>query len=198
MLPDQVLSSTAFQAQFRYPRNIPRRPLVSYEYGGVALNDASQGLRRRVWKMEYLDGDFILSADGVEAATVLSIDSVTEFDFTFDQNMRLAIAYETVVGGVGGGARFYWYDSTLSDYTTLELGSSATTPRCALDDNRDYQTSVSDIILAYVRAGTLYYREQRDRYTVERSLLENAGAGLVQIGMNNLWRFQFQLLPGSF
>lgn len=197
MLPDHVLSTQPQPAQFRYPRNIPRQPLVSYEYGGVALNDASQGLRRRVWKCEYIESEFIVSADGVAAVSVLAVNNVAEFDFTFDQNMRVAIAYETIVGGVGAGARFYWFDNTEGDYVTLELGSDAYHPRCALDDNRDYEIGSSDIILAYMMGGTLYFREQRDRYTVERVLAENVGAGLVQIGMNNRWRFQFQILPGS-
>lgn len=197
MLPDHVLSTQPHPAQFRYPRNIPRQPLISYEYGGIALNDASQGLRRRVWKAEYIEGEFIVSAEGVAPVVVLAVNNVDSFDFTFDQNMRVAIAYETAVGGTGTGARFYWFDNTLGGYTTLELGSDAYHPRCALDDNRDYEIGVSDIILAYMRDGSLYFREQRDRYLDEYLLLENAGAGLIQIGMNNVWRFQFQLIAGD-
>ncbi len=194
MLPDHVLSTESIPAQFRFPRNIPKRPLISYEYGGVALNDASRGMRVRVWKGEYLDGQLFVSADGVAPVAVLSVPNLTDFDFTFDQNMRLAIAYELV----GGGSRFYWYDSTIVSYTTLVLADGTITPRCAIDDNRDYQTSRSDIILAYVRASTLYFREQRDRYTIERSLTNEAGpGGLIQIGMNRVWRFQFQLSTAS-
>lgn len=194
MLPDHVLSTTSRPAQFRYPRNIPKRPLVDYEYGGVALNDASQGLRSKVWMGEYIDGSIVLSAAAVTPTSVLAIENVKEFGFTFDQNMQPAVAYELVTGE----SRFYWYDATIPGYTTLDLPSGSITPRCAVDDNRDMQTPVSDIILAYVRAGHLYIREQRDRYTVEYDLSDNAGpGGIVQIGMNRLWRFQFQMATAS-
>lgn len=193
MLPDHVLSTENVPAQFRFPRNIPRRPLIAYEYGGVALNDPSQGLRAKVWKGEYIDGEIVVSADGVPPVSVLTMANVADFDFTFDQNMRIAIAYELV----GGGSRFYWYDATIPGFTTLVLPDGTVTPRCAIDDNRDYQYGASDIILAYIRAGTLYFREQRDRYAVEYKLLEQAGSALIQIGMNRLWRFQFQISTAS-
>lgn len=194
MLPDHVLSTTTYPAQFRYPRNIPKRPLIAYEYGGVALNDPSQGLRVKVWKGEYIDGNVVVSAPGVPPTSVLELANIADFDFTFDQNMQVAVAYELI----GGGSRFLWYDNTISDYVTLELPAGSITPRCALDDNRDSQTNASDIILAYVRAGHLYIREQRDRYAVEYDLSDQAGpGGLIQIGMNRLWRFQFQLSSAS-
>lgn len=192
MLPDHVLSTEYIPAQFRFPRNIPKRPLISYEYGGIALNDASQGLRVKVWRGQYIDGEIVVDADGVAPTSVLTVANVSDFDFTFDQNMRLAIAYELV----GGGSRFYWYDTTVSDYVTMDL-ETAVTPKCAMDDNRDSQTARSDIILAYIRAGTLYFREQRDRYEVEYELLEAAGPAIIQIGMNRLWRFQFQISTAS-
>lgn len=193
MLPQHVLSTQSFPAQFRYPRNIPKRMLEQYEYGGIALNDPSQGMRVRVWKGEYVDDNVVVSAEGVPPVSVLNLANVADFDFTFDQNMRVAIAYELV----GGGSRFYWYDTVVSDYVTLDLGS-AITPRCAIDDNRDMQTQISDIILAYVRAGHLYFREQRDRYTIEYELSDQAGpGGIVQVGMNRVWRFQFQMSSAS-
>lgn len=189
MLPDHVLSTETFAAQFRYPRNIPRRPLIDYEYGGVALNDASRGLRVKVWKAEYLDGQIIVSAPGVTPEAVLTIEGLRQLSFTFDQNMQIAVAYELE----DGGTAFVWYDGTIPGYTTLDLGA-AITPRCAIDDNRDYQTPRSDIILAYCRGGSLYFREQRDRYEDEYLLSDAVGQrGLIQVGMNRLWRFQFQL-----
>lgn len=193
MLPDHVLSSTTIAAQFRFPRNIPRRSLECYEYGGIALDDASKGLRVQVWKAEYLDGQVVVSADSVAPTPVLTVANVAAFDFTFDQNMRVAVAYELH----GGGSRFYWYDTTIPAYTTLDLGT-AITPRCALDDNRDIEVPISDIILAYVRSGNLYFREQRDRYTVERLLRSAVGdGGIIQVGMNRVWRFQFQMSTAS-
>lgn len=188
-LPDGVLSTATIPAQFRFPRNIPKRPLIAYEYGGIALSDPSQGLRRLVWLGEWLEGTIYLSAEGVEPVAFLSVGEIQDFDFTFDQNMRPCVAYQLPTGV----SRFYWYDGTVSGYVTLELPAGSNTPKCAIDDNRDMQVPISDIILAYVRDGTLYYRQQRDRFEDEYTLAEDVGVGLIQIGMNRVWRFQFML-----
>src|SRR5690606_42152473 len=102
MLPDHVLSTRAIPAQFRFPRNIPKRPLIAYEYGGVALVDPSRGLGVQVYKGEYVTGEITVSEDGVRATPVLAVPNVADFDLTFDQNVRIAIPS----GLVGGGARF--------------------------------------------------------------------------------------------
>ncbi|MCC7462088.1 MAG: hypothetical protein IT480_06445 [Gammaproteobacteria bacterium] len=54
MLPDHVLSTYARTAAFLPPRDGIRNPLVDYHWGGIALNDASQGMRVQVWTIEYL------------------------------------------------------------------------------------------------------------------------------------------------
>jgi len=193
VLPDHVLSDQPLPSQFRYPRNIPRQPLIDYEYGGIALNDSSRGLRAKVWRGDYIEDQVVLSAEGVAPTAVLSMPNLRDFSFTFDQNMRVAIAYVRY----DGVAAFYWFDATIPGYTTLNL-QGAITPRCAMDDNRDTQTSRADIILAYMRSGSLYFREQRDRYQIERFLSDEGGeGGLIQIGMNRNWRFQFQFSNSS-
>ena len=53
----------------------------------------------------------------------------------------------------------------------------AVNPRVTLDDKRRGQTSSSDVILAYLRAGSLYYRQQRDRYLTEYLLTANPPCG---------------------
>lgn len=191
MLPDSVLSSTTLPAQFRFPRNIPRRVLVDYEYGGIGINDPSAGLRAKVWRGDYIDGEIVLSAPGVASVSVLSVPGVKDFSFSFDRNMNVFVTYELEDGSA---PKFYWFDTTVSGYVTTALPASSITPRCAHDDNRDLQSDASDIILAYCRAGSLYFRAQRERYLTEHLLSAAAGTvGLIQIGMNNRWRFQFHL-----
>lgn len=190
MLPDHVLSTEPIAAQFNFPRNIPKRPLLDYEFGGVDLNDATEGLQVKVWKGEYIEGQVVLSASGVAPVAVLTIAGLKDFSFTFDQNMRVAVAYELEAGG----SHFYWYDTTISAYTTLNLAAGTITPLCCLDDKRELQIPSSDIILAYCRAGALYFREQRDRYQTEYLLHSAVGdRGLIQIGMNRVWRMQFMI-----
>lgn len=190
MLPQDILSSTPVPAQFRYPRNVPRAALVDYEYGGRALQDASRGLRYQVWKGEYIDEQVVLSAPEVPAAALLSIPNIVEFGFTFDQNMNPFVAYELA----SGECKFYWFDSTIPGFTTTTLPAGSTSPRCALDDNRALQIPISDIILAYVREGSLYIRAQRDRYLTEYELSDEIGGSrLLQVGLSEQLRFQFQL-----
>ena len=191
MIPDDVLSTTPVHAQFLFPRNIPRRPFIDYEYGGVDIQDGTQGLRVKVWKGEYLDGQIVLSADGVAPIAVLSIPGVFDFQFTFDRNMNPFVTYELI----DGTCKFYWFDTLTSSFTTTTLAAGTVTPRCCHDDNRDLEVQTSDIILAYCRAGNLYYREQRERYQTEHLLSNEAPNGLVQIGMNRKLRLQFQLQP---
>ena len=190
MLPESVLSSEVLDAPFLFPRNITRRPLKCYEYGGRAIQDPSAGLRDRVWTGEYIDGEVVLSAPGVAPTAVLAVDEVDQFDFTFDQNMNVFVAYQLE----DGTARYYWFDTTISNYTTTTLPAGSRDPRCSLDDKRPLQTGTSDIILAYCRSNSLYFRAQRDRYLTEYELTAAIGLrGLIQIGMNTVNRFQFHL-----
>lgn len=190
MLPDHVLSSQVLSGGFLAPRDLPRTPLSDHELGGTDIADASDGLRVKVWAGEVIGNDVVLSAEDVAPTTVLTVANITEFSFTFDQNMRVAVAY--TVNDVD--TYLYWYDATLPGYTTTQMPAGSLNPRCSIDDKRALENSTSDIILAYIREGALYFRAQRDRYAIEYLLSDEIGANqLVQIGMNNVNRFQFQL-----
>lgn len=193
MLPDSVLSSEVVDAPFLFPRNITRRPLRDYEYGGRAIQDPSFGLKDRVWTGDYIDGAVVLAAPGVAPTEVLELANIEQFSFTFDQNMQPFVAYQLE----NGTAAFYWYDSTAPGFVTTTLTTGSYDPRCSLDDKRPLQTGNSDIILAYCRAGSLYMRVQRDRYETEYELADDIEQReLIQIGMNVRLRFQFQLSTG--
>ncbi len=187
MLPGNVLSDTPVPQGFAAPRDIPPQQLIAYDYGGIAIQDPSQGLMVKVWRCRWENGNFILDADGVPDTVIYSADSVTELDITFDSNMQPFIAF--VQAGV---AKYRWYDTTVSGFVVNTL-TGAVTPRCQLDDKRTHQQNVSDIILAYVIDGSLYYRQQRDRFGVERLLAEGAGPGLRRIGMGLRWRMLFEM-----
>lgn len=188
MLPDGVLSTTPVTAGFLSPRDAPPQPLVDYELGGVGISDPSQGLMLKSWRMRWVDGEFIADAPAVAPTVLLTRAGVTEFSFTFDQNMKPFITWVEAAG-----AFYYWYDTTVNAYRTVALSSDVITPKCSLDDKRINQLVRSDIILAYIRAGALCYRQQRDRFGVEYTLKADAGGYLRRVGMNNVWRFQFEI-----
>lgn len=194
MLPGGVLSTTPVTAGFLPPRNVVKEPLVDFALGGVNLNDPSQGLEVYVWRGRYIDGDIVIDVPGeVAPITVLSLADITEFQFTFDQNMQIVLTYV-----VDDDAAFYrFFNDTATQFVTEELAQGTITPRCCLDDSRAIAgEGMSDVLVTYMRDGTLYYRQQRDRYEDEYELATDLSAyKLGQVGMNRVWRFQWQLIP---
>lgn len=194
-LPGDALSSESVVGSFLPPRNDLKQPLEDYELGGLALNDASQGLEVYTWRGRYIDGSIVLDVPGiVSEQTVLTVADITEFQFTFDQNMQPFVAYMVN----DEDAFYYWFDTTESEFVTSQLPAGSITPRCMLDDKRNASgilSGFSDIILTYMREGTLYYRQQRDRYAIEYTLKEDLdNFELGQFGMNTKLRLQWQLV----
>jgi len=184
-LPDDVLSTTPVNAAFIGARALPVTRTVDYEDGGIAVQDPSRGSQYQRWRGRLLGENIILDAPEVESFVALSGPDITEISFTFDQNMRPAIAY--VQSGV---AKLWWFDTVAGEQVVTEY-PGAITPRVIRDDKRFRHAHNSDVILGYVRDGALYYRQQRDRFTIERLLDAGPHVGLVKIGFNVQLRLQF-------
>lgn len=187
MIPNNALSSLPVIAPFLERVNDPKVPLVDYEMGGAALNDPSQGLRVKTWEAYVAGNTVYIKADDVPATALFSASNIQEISLAFDQNMNPAIAYLQ-----GGVAYLWWYDATVPGYATLTF-PDATTPRVTLDDKRPVLINSSDIILAYVKNNHLYFRAQRDRFTVEYLLKTDVNARLISIGMARNYRLKFKL-----
>ena len=189
MIPGQILSAEVKYADWREAADaIDTAPWVDYEMGGVALNDPSQGLLVKIWRLRYVSPDVRISADGVAESTLFTAAGLTELSLAFDQNMRPVVAYVQ-----SGEAKLRWYDALTESVTTTTLAAGVETPRVCLDDKRPLQFGNSDVILAYVRDGGLYFRAQRDRYDVEYLLQADVGGTLIRVGMNEISRLQFML-----
>lgn len=187
MIPNQVLSSIPVPRPYLEKVNDYNIPLVDYEMGGVALNDASQGLQVKLWTL-YLEGDDVkIKADDVAPTTIFTAPNITELSLTFDQSMNVVVAYVQA-----DEARLYWFDTALPGYTSTVL-VGATSPRVSLDDKRPAFIPMSDVILGYIRDGNLYFRAQRDRYGTEYLLKTDVNATLVTVGMTTNNRFKFKL-----
>ena len=192
VIPEQSLSSTTIDGNFIGAR---ARAIVSpddyivrdWEDGGIAFNDPSEGLMYQQWH-GYIAGNEIRIGPVDGTATVIhTADNLEEMSFTFDQNMRPVIAY--VADGV---SYLRWYDSQAAAQVVTNFGEDMKTPRVTLDDKRATQLGVSDVILAYIRNGALYYRQQRDRFGVEYHL-GDTDYYLLRIGMTDKLRLQFNL-----
>jgi len=204
-LPNNQASTGANVARYISPYDRIKLPLEDYEYGGIALNDGSQGLEVQVWHLVYdgeetspTYGNFTVIPETTGApVVVINVPNVISCCLAFNQNMDIFIGYEL---RNNGGAKYYWWDPTLPGYTTTTLTAGSKSLQCCMDDHRAQMTQqgTNDIILGYMRSGTLYYRQQRDRYLTERSLGTGLGsAKLLRVGMTENNRLWFMVRRGA-
>lgn len=190
MIPENRLSTQPVPGAFLWPGKRVGYPMEARHIGGRDLSDPSSGLEVKVWTATYdVEAEEVrVSAPGSGTTTLFAAADLEEIDLAFDQNMRPIVAYVQA-----GEAKLYWYDPTIAGYTHTLLPAGSSTPRCALDDTRYQFQTQSDVIVAYVKAGALYFRAQRDRYLVEYLLASSVPGGLVRIGTNSQYRLQFEL-----
>lgn len=203
MIPDnpqiyQVNSTNKFLiAPFQLPDNRSEATeLIDYELGGIAIQDPSQGLRYQEWEgwWDPIDSTVYLMPENTPVPLPLFIQpGVIEFCFTFDQNMRWSTATRTVDNTL----YHRWYDASIAGYVTSTY-AGVTSVRLALDDKRDIQTLLgnSDIILTYVKANSVHWRIQRDRFLTEYTqpgFAVPADMRITHFGMNKLNRLQWRV-----
>lgn len=196
MLPDNILSTVPYPAPFTYPVKsaMPDDIQQGWEWGGIALNDPSEGLLYQIWHCTLeIDEDTNIGYVYVEAPSVtktllFSDIGITAVDIAFDQNMRPFVAYKQL-----GQWRFWWWDPTVPAQVHTTLPNSRDL-RCCLDDHRRFAVATSDILLCYINdSNELCVRYQRDRYSIEYVLEPGIPENLVYVGMNSQWRVQFGL-----
>lgn len=189
MIPGGRLSTTPVRGRLLNPWS--RNDRISLHRGPVALSDGSAGLAVRMWRLRALPGGLHLGPeDGAESLLLAVPGAISECSLAFDQLGRPSAAF--VEDGV---PKLYWYDTQVASFVTTTLAAGTVNPRITLDDPRATQSANSDIILAYVRAGALYYRQQRDRFLTEY-LLANAVTSLEHVSISSAGRLQF-ILDGS-
>ena len=192
-LPEDRLAETPVPADLLSPDDLGRpTPTVDYERGGIALNDPTQGRNYQNWRVRVVNGEVRVVHEPYSATeTVLFADAaISQVSIAFDQNMRPTVAFVAA-----GQAKLYWWDTLLSTQVTVDLDADVRTPFVTLDDKRDGAMARSDILLFYIRGSKLYYRQQRDRYTVERELwtLPSGEFFIKRCGMNRVLRVQIEL-----
>jgi hypothetical protein len=191
------LSSVLITDHFLEPDDRDTLNLLDYERGPVALNDPTSGLDYQNWTIRWIPstGDFTYEAPNTPRTAVHNASNVTELSGSFDQNGNPFITY--VESDV---AKFWWYDPTIPGDTVSLLPANSLTPRCTHDDKRRIaaEGNLSDIILCYVNAGDLFFRQERDRYEVQYLLQSpllhpvfELPAVLKRVGMNKKNRLQW-------
>lgn len=188
MLPDGELSTSSIYAAFLVPNRIDE--LIDYEWGGIDLYDSSLGIQAKLWTCYYDNGVIKAKTDSVEYV-LLTVANVTALSFAFDLNMRPVVTYV-----VNHEVFLWWYDTAVAQHVTTSFGSLIITPQLSLDDHRSIYSANADVIFAYIKAGQLCIRLQRDRYQIEYEL--GSGQALIQIGMmkNNRFGFATKIING--
>lgn len=194
MIPTGALSDQAIMSAFVDTIRGPVEFLKDYETAGVALNDGSQGVNLKLWKLQVINEkkEVQVSALGVPWTTLfVRSNPIAEASLAFDNNMNPFVAFVEE----GGSAFIYWFDSLDSTQKITSLPAGVINPRCCIDDHRSMMSLTSDIVLAYLRSGSLYVRYQRERYQIEHLMQAGLGADarLVDVGMNRGLRFQWWL-----
>ena len=188
-LPDNTLSSTPVPGSFIGAAAQPITRAVDYEDGPIALSDPVAGLDYQRWRMRILNNSqLMLSAPNTPEYEWRSAPAITDVSIAFDQNANLYCVW--VQQGV---SYLYWFDTTANDFVVTNYGSTWVTPKITLDDKRATQNARSDVILTYVRDGKLYYRQQRDRFQIERLLDNGPIVGIEKFGKNDGYRLQWLL-----
>lgn len=194
-LPQNTLSSEPVPGRFLSAGAAALlKRTVDYEDGPVAEQDVSMGLSYQVWSaFVNEDGDiWVQPSVGSGRVLIHATGEITDVSVAFNQNGDLHCAY--VEDGV---AKLYWYDTSVNSFVTTNLEDGIRTPKITMDEKRSTQQGNSDIILSYIKSdNALYYRQQRDRFQVERLLHPGPFVMIRQMYMNDGWRLQWLLVPG--
>jgi hypothetical protein len=195
MIPGDSLNPLAPISEFLSPDSIVHPWVIDYENGGVALNDGSLGLTHSQWVLYTNQNEIyvkkITDTDGILVLTTTT--APTEISFSFDSNMQIVIGYvENFV------TKLYWFDTVSNSFITSTF-PGIKSPRLCMDDKRPRETYSRDILFFYIKEGTpnkLCYRQQRDRYTIERELMEISPLinYIGRVGMATTNRIQVELL----
>lgn len=200
MIPNNSMSSVIEYAPYIPPDGPPYESLVSMQRGGIGLSDPTAGLEYQDWTLTCTGDpwptDFYISAPNTPSTLLYSLiapEVAQTCSLAFDPNMHPAIAWESDTG-----AYLRWWNATIPDYEVLYLGSDVTSVQVTLDDKREAQAGAGndDIICAYTRSNNLYFRQLRDRFTIEYLLLLNvplANPKVIKVGMHEDWRLQFYM-----
>ena len=188
MIPNHALSNPNRPAPYLYPDNSAPFTDLDWEYGGIALNDPSQGLLYQVWQLRLDEdtGDVFISAPNHPESLLFNQPDTSEISLAFDQNMNPFVAYVCL-----GQAGYWWFDPFTSQMEFVTMDPGVGSPKCCMDDKRALATADSDILLGYVEGGDLYYREQRDRFLVPYLLKVGVTGQVLQVGMARNLRVDF-------
>ena len=187
MIPGNAFTAAPVVGPFMYLQDQPYTPLSQTIMGGVALSNGTQGRLVKAWTVAYINNTIQVQPAGGFNALSIPVPGVTSVSLAFDANMAPVIAWTTT-----GGANLYYYDTITATYIT-RFFTGVTSCKVAVDDPRDFYNLASDVMFGYTLNNMLYWRQQRDRYDIER-LVGPTAQTLIRMGPSVIDRLQFQCL----
>lgn len=191
-LPENALASGGeIESVFLFPDSLEKFGLTDYERSGIDIQNPSQGINSQIWTCRVVGNNVYVQREGRESEFMFSRPNISEISFAFDQNMNPHFAYT-----VGEEVFLRWFDSVTQQFITTNFGTGRN-PKLTMDDKRDTSLQINDILFAYMRGGILCYRQQRDRFSIERVLQSGlpSDIALDTIGMSSVLRIRFTFKP---
>lgn len=187
-IPLNTFTVIPVHSQFMAPASDAYQAMIMRATGGTAIGDGSAGREIQLWTVKYEGTNInVYNALGVLSFTMV-IPGVTSVCLAFDSNMAVTICYTK-----SDGSYLYFFNSQSGQFETLFLiGVGAC--RVAVDKTSLFFNTNSDVLFVYSKAGVLYWRQQRDRYTIERTVGPiTAGQTLRRVGPNVENRLQIEM-----
>lgn len=187
MLPgDGQVSVPAHPSAFAEAVNQRSTPLIDYEVGGVALFDPNQGLQVKLWTLRSDGHAVTVEAEGVPAVVLFTrTGTITRVGLAFDQAMNPHVTF------VEDGLVWLWWRDTIANAMVFTSFPGARSPCLGLDEKRASEMSNGDVLLSYLRDGSLCIRQQRDRFSVEQVKASGITLDLISVGRNVGGRYQW-------
>jgi hypothetical protein len=159
MIPANAITTTPITGAFYPPEDGPYTPGQHTVLGGVAIGDASKGRQVKHWRAILAAGNVSVQPVGEPVAYSLPVPGATTIALAFDNNMAVVLAWQTSTG-----SHLYYFDTLTGTYLTKEFNGT-TSCRVAVDDARDFYNTNSDVIFAYTKNNTLYWRHNNSWHT---------------------------------
>lgn len=187
-IPLNTFTAIPVHSQFMAPASDAYQALTMRATGGTAIGNGAAGREIQLWSVKYEGTNInVYDAAGVLSFTLV-VSGATSVCLAFDSNMAVTICYTK-----SDGSYLYFFNSQSGQFETLFL-AGADTCRVAVDKASLFFNTNSDVLFVYSKAGVLYWRQQRDRYTIERTVgAVTGGQSLRRVGPNVENRLQIEM-----
>lgn len=192
MFPSDTFTEQSSGVDFDPVYNISDNPNEFYSYGGIALNNGSEGLMYQIWKARVtFQGKVYLSneSDNYAQQTFIASMGYGRVTLGFDNNMA------PIIGMQLGESFLIRYFETLTEQYEIKTISGVRGGMLTIDDPRNGTENYRDTVACYIRNADnmLCYRLFRERYDTENEIMPvHEFKTLYKIGMAVDRSFRFQ------